>query len=496
MRAHHRSRLSVSMCLKASAVCLALIGCQPAGELEPAPSMELVHMDGLGSLSFPNSANEAAQDPFLRGVLLLHSFEFEQAAEAFQQAQEADPEFALGYWGEAMSHNHPLWREKDHGQALAALKRLAPTAAERRAKAVTEREKMYMDAVEVLYQEGAKSEADRVYAEAMDRLRQAHPGDLEAAAFYALAVLGTRDGNRDFATYVRAAAVAQTVFEANPDHPGAAHYLIHSFDDPVHAPLGLPAAREYSKIAPNAAHAQHMTTHIFVALGMWDDVIAGNIRARDTQDAQFAELGRPVNYCGHYSSWLQYGHLQIAEDAKATALLDLCHGRMSESPTVGEQGYFASMRARQIVDSQDWSLASNWTAELEGRPALIYEVTNAFAALRAGDTAPAERFVAEYEAGFPAIQVDQLRGLIAIAAGDADAGLDLLKAAAVAEDALPFEFGPPRFVKPTFELHGEELLRVERFADADAALRRAIERTPGRALAVSGLEVARTAARK
>ena len=172
-------------------------------------------------------------------MLLLHSFEYETAAEAFRQAQTADASFALAYWGEAMTYNHPLWQQQDARRRAQALKRLAAAPEARAAKAPTDRERQYLAAVETLYGDGSKHDRDQAYMRAMERLQNAYPDDMEARAFHALAILGSRDGVRDFATYVRAAATVQPVFDANPDHPGAAHYLIHSFDDPVHAPLGL-----------------------------------------------------------------------------------------------------------------------------------------------------------------------------------------------------------------------------------------------------------------
>ena len=229
---------------------LGLVACESDVSGTDAIDSQLESMEGLGSLSFPHSGNDAAHGPFLRGVLLLHSFEYETSAEAFREAQEADPQFALAYWGEAMTYNHPLWRQKDEEAAEAVLSRLAPNAKERRAKAGAEREGMYLDAVEALYAEGTKAEQDRAYMEAMRRLHDAYPDDQEAQAFYALSILGSTNGSRDFATYMKASAMAQPVHDRNPSHPGAVHYMIHSFDDPVHAPLGLPAARAYSQIAP------------------------------------------------------------------------------------------------------------------------------------------------------------------------------------------------------------------------------------------------------
>jgi tetratricopeptide (TPR) repeat protein len=204
----------------------------------------------LGSIDFPNSGKPEAQQAFIRAVLLLHSFEFEDAAEAFIETQEIDPDFALAYWGEAMTHNHPLWRFQDRDAALAALAKYAPTGRERLQKAPTERERGYLEAVEVLFGEGDKVARDEAYSEAMRELSERYPEDLEARSFYALSILGTAQGERDFATYMRAGEVTEEVFDANPQHPGAVHYMIHSYDDPVHAPLGLRAARVYAKIAP------------------------------------------------------------------------------------------------------------------------------------------------------------------------------------------------------------------------------------------------------
>jgi tetratricopeptide (TPR) repeat protein len=450
----------------------------------------LVKVAGLGSISFPNSGNTQAQAPFVRGVLLLHSFEYEPAAEAFRAAQKSDPGFALAYWGEAMTYNHPLWQQQNRDAAIKALERLGPTASARAAKAPTERERLYLSAVEALYGEGTKQERDQAYMRAMAKLSDTEPADDEARTFYALAILGSRDGTRDFATYMRAAAVAQPVFERNPDHPGAAHYLIHSFDDPIHAPLGIPAARKYSSIAPGAAHAQHMTTHIFVALGMWDDVIAANLRAIEGQNADNAKRGRPAAVCGHYPSWLQYGYLMKGDAAKAASMLDACYARSMASSSAGETGSFVSMRARQILDTEDWALAAKWTwtPGVGTGPALVtafeYNFTNAFAALRRGDAAPARTLVAGSLPADPTskIHIQELRGLVAIADGKVDQGLQELRAAAAAEDAAPFEFGPPAILKPTFELLAEELARAGKSADAAAAYAKAAERTPGRRL--------------
>jgi tetratricopeptide (TPR) repeat protein len=347
-----------------------------------------------------------------------------------------------------------------------------------------------LGAVETLYGSGSKHDRDDAYMRAMERLQNAYPTDMEARAFHALAILGSRDGVRDFATYERAAATVQPVFDANPDHPGAAHYLIHSYDDPVHAALGLPAARKYSSIAPAAAHAQHMTSHIFVALGMWDDVVVANERAMAGQNAENAKRGAPPVVCGHYPSWLQYGYLMQGQIAKAERLMDECFAGSS-----GAGAAFVEMRARQIIDTQNWSLASRWTIPVSvASPVTVatfeYSFTNAFAALQRGDAAQARGFVAGPEPRTPDVSAyfNELRGMLAIVDGKTDEGITILRAAADGEDAMPFEFGPPVIAKPTAELLGEELLKLGRRDDARAAFERAAKRTPGRVPVVAGLK--------
>lgn len=447
----------------------------------------------LGSLDFPNSGAPAAQADFLQGVLLLHSFEYADAARAFRRAQEADPTFALAYWGEAMTHNHPLWQRQDREAARAILARY-PGGGH------TEREGMYLAALDVLYGEGSKTERDRSYMEAMRRLHERHPEDHEARAFYALSLLGLTDGVRDFRNYMRAAAVAQPVFDANPDHPGAAHYLIHSFDDPIHAPLGLPAAEAYGAIAPDAGHAQHMTSHIFLAMGMWDDVIRANVNAVRVQDGGRAAEGMGPNRCGHYSSWLAYGHLMKEEWDTAAELLDLCAATLDD-PDGDDLGYYLSMRGRHILDSGRWADAGRWMARTEGpRFALPGHLfINGFAAFQRGEAELArEALIQLQELGWDEpryqIMVWELQALHALSLGDEESAVNSLRAAAELEESLPFEFGPPASLKPPHELLGEVLLELGRPEEAVEAFQGSLRITPLRTPSLRGLARAAAAA--
>jgi tetratricopeptide (TPR) repeat protein len=444
----------------------------------------------LGTITFPNSGAPAAQGAFIQGVLLLHSFEFEDAATAFRQAQEIDPDFALAYWGEAMTYNHPLWQQQDRPAALTALDRYAPSPQARQEKAPSDREAGYLAAVDVLYGDGSKTERDNEYMRAMARLAAEHPDDHEARTFYSLSILGSTDGERDFATYMKAAAAAQPIFEANPDHPGAAHYIIHSFDDPVHAPLGLEAARAYSEIAPDAGHAQHMTSHIFVAMGMWDDVVAANIRARDVQNGRQAELGRTPNVCGHYTSWLHYGWLMRGEIANAERGMEECRARVtSGSATPAETNYFVNMRARHVLDTRDWEAAARLSADVT-HPG--YAFVTAFAAIQMGDRGAATAVVETLQrmgASNPRLNIArmEIEALLALHDGDGPRAIALLREATEIEEGLPFEFGPPASFKPPHELLGEVAMELGDHATALEAFRDALDFTPERSPSLEGL---------
>src|SRR5712692_5511318 len=266
----------------------------------------------LGTIQFPTSGAPTAQPAFIEGVKDLHSFEFDEAAAAFKNAQQADPNFALAYWGEAMSYNHPLWAQVDVEAGRKALGKLAPTLEGRLTKAKMPREKAYVEAVDQLFSaEGDKLARDQAYSQAMARMYRQWPDDHEVATFYALSLLGTvRPGDKGFRRQALAASIVEQVFKENPNHPGAAHFIIHAFDDPDHAPLGLTAARAYSKIAPSAPHALHMPSHIFVQLGMWDDVAASNTVAYKAAIDLLARMhlteGREDF---HTLSWLEYANL-------------------------------------------------------------------------------------------------------------------------------------------------------------------------------------------
>ncbi|HET8624394.1 MAG TPA: hypothetical protein VFM14_12595, partial [Gemmatimonadales bacterium] len=473
---------------------LLVVGCAVGVGVAPLAAQS----QKLGQVSFPNSGPRAAQPAFIKGVLLLHSFEYDDAARSFRDAQRIAPGFALAYWGEAMTYNHPVWNEQDRDSARAVLARLAPTPEARAAKAHTARERAWLESVEILFGEGDKARRDTLYSAALERLASSYPQDLEAQAFYALSLMGLSQGVRNVPSYMRAGAIAEDVLRANPKHPGAAHYVIHAFDDAQHAPLGLRAARAYAHIAPGADHAQHMTSHIFLGLGMWEETVKANEAASFGTQPDRAKWGP-----GHYTHWLGYALLQQGRFAEARQHLTAVRPNIGMPAHPPRKAYLASMRAHYLVDTERWSdSVIGWQLDLEGvssTPQAMDAFALALAALGRGERLEAERWFTELERRaqgapvadryganprVPAILVKELRALLILIDGRKDEAVSLLREAAADEDALPLEYGPPDIVKPTHELLGEVLLGLGDGRGAQREFERALQLAPRRALSL------------
>jgi tetratricopeptide (TPR) repeat protein len=469
----------------------------------------------LGTISFPTSAKGAAQAAFLGGVKALHNFEFDTAAEAFREAQKADPAFALAYWGEAMSFNHPLWAEQDIASARRVLERLAPTAAARAAKAPGGKERSLVEAVEVLFGAGDKYSRDLAYSAAMKRLHEQYREDDEIAVLYALSLLGTaRPGEKTVRNAMQAAAIAEDIFQRNPKHPGAAHFIIHAFDDPDHAILALPAARAYSKIAPAAAHALHMPSHIFVQLGMWDDVVASNVvaykAAVDLAEKKNLPRGREDF---HTLSWLQYAYLQQGKLAEAEKALATAKSVADKDTSPRVRDGYAAMKARQIVETAKWEKIALPAAAVRDGGAPGYDGSAAYVlaaglgAAKLGDfetaaiaqdrlktvRAQAESGSNAYRAKPFAIMEKEVGAAVAMAKKDPAGAEQLLKEATAIELTLDPPSGPPEPIKPSFELYGELLLDQGRLKDAAAQFEQSLARMPNRRASTQGLEKTRLA---
>ena len=455
----------------------------------------------LGETTFPNSGAAEAQEPFLRGVLLLHSFEYDDAREAFQEARRVDPDFALAAWGEAMTHNHPIWQRQDRDAALAALGSLGAGWSE---AGETEREDAYLATLAVLFGEGEKEERDDAYALVMRDLAARFPDDLDAQSFYALSLLGTAHEGRDYATYMRAAAVAEEVFDENPRHPGAAHYLIHAYDDPVHAPLGLRPARVYADVAPAASHALHMPSHITLALGMWTETAEMNRRSYEAAKAGTDRRGAPLNGHGwHALWWWHYAETQLGDRAEADRLLAVAldHGR-GDADDATAQAHVVRIGAQHAAAFGDAAPLDDPVAQAASGLSnqAILTLARAVTALDAGDVEAAALLSDELHAAvesdadapWSARSADlQLRGRVLVARGETEAGLALLREAAEVETAAPLTFGPPAPVVPSNEALGHALADLDRADEAAAAFEAALDRAPNRRPTAPALDALR-----
>ncbi len=484
----------------------------------------------LGELTFQVNGTVEAIPYFEKGVLLLHSFEYEDAREAFSEAQRIDSSFVMAYWGEAMTYNHSLWQKQEKEKALNALTKLAPTADERMRLAQTELEKDFLKAIEILYGEGTKYERDVAYKEFMQKLSKKHPNHHEVSAFYAISLLGTSRNGRDEELYDKSARIAQGILKENPNHPGALHYLIHSYDDPKHAYLAIDAANEYSVVAPDASHALHMPSHIYVALGKWEEVIASNIASWNAavKRKQRKNLDdKSGSY--HALNWLQYGLLQKGEKTKAKELINRMEEYAALRPKKNARQYLVAMKGAQMIETNTWdgaladikikvddlNIARNAAYYfLEGMKLHHQDKQDEFEILI--DDMSKTRQTAQLgvgEQGFamcssggsaskPPSQLDidiahvmemQLNALLASKRGKNQEAMEWFEKGTKLDESLHYAFGPPRILKPIHEAYGEWLLKTGKNKEALQMFDKSLERHPRRLLSLQGKKQAATA---
>ncbi|HKA20307.1 MAG TPA: tetratricopeptide repeat protein [Blastocatellia bacterium] len=466
----------------------------------------------LGKVVFPTSGSPEAQTHFLRGLAALHSFWFEEALDEFRASTKIDPNFVMGYWGEAMAHNHPLWAEQDTEAARNVLTNIKDLSK------VTARERAFVEAVRLLYGPGDKLARDKAYSAAMEKVYRAYPEDLEAACFYSLSLLGTvRPGDKGYRRQALAGAIALDIYKKNPDHPGAAHFIIHAFDDPEHAIIALPAARRYAEIAPEAHHARHMPAHIFLQLGMWPEAAASNESAWAVSDAWVKRKGLPLTARDYHSlHWLAYVYLQQGRYAKAESLLPV-----NRKDGIGR--YNEDMNAAFIVETERWDLAAklfatdqakatedmtahaghNQPAAAPARGPRSQSLPSFIRGLAAAklSSPDAARYIAElqsalqqvsdkgdaYAAKSAEIKKLEVSASVAAAKQNYSEAIEMMKRATALEEEMSPPSGPPSLIKPSHELFGEILLAANKPSDATEQFSIALLRQPNRARSLLGL---------
>jgi tetratricopeptide (TPR) repeat protein len=460
----------------------------------------------LGRVQFPTSCKPEVQGSFERGLALLHSFAYAEAAKTFAQVAARDPGCAMAQWGIAMSHFHTIWgpsTEDDAATGRAAAQKAAAVGAP------SARERDYIAAINAFYQGDGVSHPARVvaYEKAMAGVAERNPGDHEAAIFHALAILGVAYNSPPDKTYARqkqAAEILNGLLPLEPEHPGIAHYMIHSFDYPALAELALPAARAYAKIAPSAPHALHMPSHIFTRLGMWRESIESNIASAETAQAWIARThpGATSFNALHAMDYLEYAYLQTGQDAKARDQVEqVAKVERFDAPEFSAGYALAAIPARFALERRAWREA----AALEVRPAsypwekypyamAIVHFARAVGGARAGDVETARRAVAKLEAirtglqgqkGFDwATQVEIQRraaaGWLARAEKKDEEAVALMRSAADLEDTTDKHPVTPGSILPAREQLADLLAEVGQPTAALAEYETSLRSAPAR----------------
>jgi tetratricopeptide (TPR) repeat protein len=452
----------------------------------------------LGTINFPTSGSDTAQPYFVQGVAALHNFDYDDAAILFRAAQRVDPDFAMAYWGEAMTHTAVVWRRYPGGQqhrdkALSVLARLGPTPEARAAKAPTEREKGFLAAVEALYLGTAdKRTRDFAHLDAMRQLSKRYPDDEEALAFYCVSRLSTE---RDQPGRRGTAAVAFELLVRNPEHPGSFRCLIHSVDNSERAPFGMVAARRYREVAPDTHAAHHMPAHIFIQLGKWEEATETSQQAFALSKERLAIRGLSMaevddHQYGHLVDYLQYSLLQGGryEEAKAlSAQVRTDYEAMGKARAL--QVKVASTHARYLIETAQWSEVEA-LIELARRDRFA-DMPSVLLAVGLGAVQNENLDLAkEALAGLRTIDAEvmerQVSALLFLAEGNAGEALRLLNEAATITHATDLPLGPADPIKPTLELYGEVLLMLNRPQDAIEQFEAALVRRPRRPASLVG----------
>jgi len=486
--------------LAAVAVCLV---CPPAFAQHESHGGGALSEEQVGTVDFQTSCSPAVKTDMNRAVALLHSFWFPEARQMFEAIAARDPGCAMAHWGVALTH----WGNPFGGlrtpQTIASAR--AAIAKGQTTGTPTRREKGYIDAVAAMVaSDDVTTQRARVvaYEQAMAQIARDNPGDVEARIFWGLAVAQTATPtDKTYAANLRAAELLEPMFKKMPSHPGLAHYIIHAYDAPPLAPRGLDAARRYASIAPVVPHALHMPSHTFTRVGYWQQSIDTNRKSAEAarKAGGIAAAGEEL----HALDYQMYGYLQLADDAAAKAVRD--HAASFESGAAGGAYAFAlaAIPARYALERQAWAEAAALTAKPAPAAPYTEAITHfavAIGAARSGNAAAAtpsiERLSAIHKLlvaakdPYWAEQVDIQRRVAeawqVFAQGDKAKGVELLSAAAAAEDLTDKAAVTPGPIAPARELLGFMLLEAGRAKEAQAAFQATITKEPGRFLGLYG----------
>jgi tetratricopeptide (TPR) repeat protein len=501
--------------LSLAALTLALAVCPVAAQ--EGHQHEVVPGEELGTVHFEIACGTETQLAFDRAVALLHSFQYEDAERSFAALAASDPSCAMASWGVAMCNYHPIWgptTQADFERGRAAAERA------QQAGGRTDRERAYIDAIASYYQRTDSLDfpaRKAAYEDAMRKLHARFPDDMEGTIFYALAMLGSAPAtDRSYAKQRRAAELLNAVLPKAPNHPGVAHYLIHSLDYPALAELALPAARAYSKIAPSSPHAQHMPSHIFTRLGLWEESIKSNLASAEAARRLMARTHPGATHFDglHAMDYLIYAYLQLGQEAKAKEVVDQVQAVTKVDQETFSAAYaFAAVPARYALERHDWATA----AKLAVAPAwfpwnqfpwaeALTQFGRGLGAARTGNLETARTALARLDTLYLSLvgakqgydwasQVDvqrrTLQGWIARAEKRDGDAVAQMRAAADLEDSLDKHPVTPGALLPAREQLGDLLMELGRRGEAAEAYQAVLKSAPGRRNSMLGLRLAK-----
>lgn len=482
--------------------------------------------DQLGEISFIPTGKAEAQPAFKKGLLLLHSFEYADAAEEFQQVKKVDPDFVMAYWGEAMTYNHPLWQEQDYKKGNEILLQLAATPEERIAKAKTTLEKDLVGGINILFGKGNKAERDSSYASYMETLYKKYPGNDEVASFYSLALNGWGTTGLQNKILEEAATIAFEVMERNPSHPGALHYLIHAYDNPGNAAKALATADKYAVIAKDAGHALHMPTHTYLALGLWDKVISSNEVSWIAEQKRKLRKNLDNDALGYHSyHWLQYGYLQKGNKEKARSMVDSMQQFCTALPSPRARAHMIFLKTTYLAETDDYSnevvnisvpqadlnivarsrnyFVTGMDAYYKKNADRLHDILLKLSAERLIEgekivgnglkvcgninrALPTKTDLQETE-----VMELQLKAMEAWMKKDGVTTEKFLQQATKLQSVISHSYGPPAIVKPSFEMYGEWLLENNRPKEALEQFNLSLQMMPNKNLSVKGKAMAK-----
>lgn len=502
---------------------LCLFGCKNKTS-EPNPELTFIDLqrgelllcgDGkFGEVSFSLSCDYSVREAFDLAVSLLHSFEYDEAEKAFVRVIDADPDCAMAYWGVAMSIYHALWKapsakELEKGSAILSIAESLPK---------TEKEQDYINAIGAYYNDwktiDSKTRAVKM-EQKMEQLYKKYDDDTEAAVFYALALKSTSDPEDKNRTNERKAGkILEAIFPDEPNHPGIAHYIIHNYDNPELASMALSTARRYADIAPNSAHAQHMPSHIFTRLGLWEESVQSNIRSSSAAVCYAESSGNEGHWTSemHALDYLLYAYLQQGDTKNANELFNYLNGIKIVWGNNASLAYpFAANPARMALENKDWNMAANCELPVtkfdwEQFPweESIIHFTRVIGSAHLGDIDSAEielealkilqlKLVEQedsYKAKQVMVQVKASEAWVQYAKGNYDTAKLFMQESATIEDSTEKHPVTPGEVVPANELLGDLLLAIDEPAKALDAYEKSLKRSPNRFNGLYGAAIA------